>query len=353
MAGLDLSTHPHRRLNALTGEWVLVSPHRSKRPWQGRIEKFEENEGVSYDRSCHLCPGNQRANGETNPDYQSTFVFTNDFSALIPAIPEGERVQEDLLVAKSESGICRVVCFSPRHDLSLAEMSLDDIGNVVEVWAREYEELGAKPEINHVQIFENKGELMGCSNPHPHGQIWAQHSIPTEPAKEIFRMKEHRRACHSCLLCDYCALEMKEQERIVFGNDDVAVIVPFWAIWPYETIVIPKRHVSCISELTTSERKSVADAIKRLTTRYDNLFHLSFPYSSGLHQSPTDGRDHSEYHAHTHFYPPLLRSATIKKFMVGYEMLANPQRDITPESSAEQLRSLSEIHYRDRAGSPS
>jgi UDPglucose--hexose-1-phosphate uridylyltransferase len=225
-------------------------------------------------------------------------------------------------------------------------MEVDDIRNVVEVWAKEYEELGALPGINHVQIFENKGELMGCSNQHPHGQIWAQHSIPAEPAKEIFRMQEYRRAHHSCLLCEYLSLELKEQERIVFGNDGFVVIVPFWAVWPFETIIIPKRHVSCIGELAESEKESFADAIKRMTTRYDNLFQVSFPYSAGLHQAPTDGRDHAEYHAHAHFYPPLLRSATIKKFMVGYEMLANPQRDVTPESSAERLRNLSDLHYR-------
>lgn len=346
MSGLDLRVHPHRRLNILTGEWILVSPHRMKRPWHGKIESSAAARRESYDPSCYLCPGNKRANGETNPDFKSTFVFTNDFSALIPTVPDGEQLRSELLVARSESGICRVVCFSPRHDLSLAEMELDTLKKVIEAWIKEYHELGAHPEINHVQIFENKGELMGCSNPHPHGQIWAQQSIPTEPAKEILRMEEYRHEHHSCLLCDYISIEVNEDERVVFQNNDFVVMTPFWAVWPFETIVIPKRHVSSITEFTEDEKKSFADAIKRLTTRYDNLFQMSFPYSAGIHQSPTDGRAHSEFHLHMHFYPPLLRSATIKKFMVGYEMLANPQRDITPESSAERLRVLSEYHYR-------
>ncbi len=349
MAGFDLTTHPHRRLNILTGEWLLVSPHRTKRPWQGKIESIRDDRRVQYDPACYLCPGNKRANGETNPRYENTFVFTNDFSALVPDVPDAVKKSGDLLVAKSESGTCRVVCFSPIHDLSLAEMNVEAIQAVIDVWAKQYEELGAMPDINHVQVFENKGELMGCSNPHPHGQIWAQQSIPTEPAKEISKMEEHLRAHHSCLLCDYVAIEMKEQERVVFSNDDFVVIVPFWAVWPYEAIILPRRHVPSINKLSANEKKSFADAIKRLTTRYDNIFQISFPYSAGIHQAPTDEREHEEFHLHMHFYPPLLRSATIKKFMVGYEMLANPQRDITAESSAEQLRNLTEVHYKERS----
>jgi UDPglucose--hexose-1-phosphate uridylyltransferase len=352
MTTFDLSTHPHRRLNILTGEWILVSPHRTERPWRGKVEQQGDDHRESYDPSCYLCPGNERANGEKNPAYASTFVFTNDFSALIPNVPEGKQSLQDLLVAKSEPGICRVVCFSPRHDLTLAEMELADIRTVVDVWAREYDELGARPEINHIQIFENKGELMGCSNPHPHGQIWAQRSIPTDPAKEIARMEEHQRIHGSCLLCEYLALEMKEEERIVLQNDDLGVIVPFWAVWPFETIILPRRHVASIGQFTDPERDSFAEVIKRLTTRYDNLFKTSFPYSAGLHQSPTDGRTHLEYHTHMHFYPPLLRSASVKKFMVGYEMLANPQRDITPESSSERLRQLPDIHYSSTVNPP-
>jgi len=345
MEELDLNAFPHRRRNILTGEWILVSPHRVKRPWQGRIEKPAGILREPYDRSCYLCPGNSRANGEMNPAYSDTFVFTNDFSSLLPTIPKSGFAGRGLLMAVSETGVCRVICFSPRHDLSLAEMDTRDIGKVIDIWVREYDELGAMPGINHVQIFENKGEIMGCSNPHPHGQIWAQHSIPTEPAKEIFQMQRHLHEQQLCLLCDYLSLEMREHNRIVFTNNDVAVIVPFWAVWPFETIIIPHRHVSCLSELTTEEKQSFADAVRRLTTRYDNLFGIPFPYSSGIHQSPTDGLRHPEYHAHMHFYPPLLRSADIKKFMVGYEMLANPQRDTTPEAGAEQLRELSDIHY--------
>jgi len=345
MEGFDLNTHPHRRLNILTGEWILVSPHRAERPWLGKIEQSTDDQRKSYDPSCYLCPGNERANGERNPEYESTFVFTNDFSALFPAVPEGKYVLQDLLMAQSEPGICRVVCFSPRHDLSLAEMEVGNIRNVIDIWAREYEELGARPEINHVQVFENKGELMGCSNPHPHGQIWAQHSIPTEPAKEIARMEQQLRTHQSCLLCDYLAIEIKQNERIVIVTDHFVVIVPFWAVWPFETLVLPRRHVSCIGELTDVERDSFAEVIKRITTRYDNLFRTSFPYSTGIHQAPTDGCTHAEYHTHMHFYPPLLRSATVKKFMVGYEMLASPQRDVTPESSAERLRLLPDVHY--------
>lgn len=332
MAGFDLSTDPHRRLNILTGEWVLVSPHRTKRPWQGRVENSGDARRASYEPSCYLCPGNKRANGETNPDYQGAFVFTNDFSALIPGVLHDEQMRRGLLLAKSEPGICRVVCFSPRHDLSLAEMELGEIENVVKVWAREYEELGAMPGTNHVQIFENKGELMGCSNPHPHGQIWAQHSIPTEPAKEIVRMEEHLRDHHSCLLCDYLEIEWKEQERLVFRNDDFMAIVPFWAVWPFETIIMPTRHVPSIGELTRREKKSLADALKRMTVRYDNLFQTPFPYSAGIHQSPTDGRDHSAFHFHMHFYPPLLRSASIKKFMVMKCLLT--RNAILPRSRA-------------------
>jgi UDPglucose--hexose-1-phosphate uridylyltransferase len=348
MAGIDLTTDPHRRLNALTGEWILVSPDRAERPWQGRVEGLLEEERKPYDPSCYLCPGNKRANGEVNPNYSSTFVFTNDFSALIPTISEGQHAQQDLLIAESESGICHVVCFSSRHDLSLAEMEPADIRKVVDIWTQEYEELGARSDINHVQIFENKGELMGCSNPHPHGQIWAERSIPNEPAKEIARMSEYRHSHHSCLLCDYISVELREEERIVFANGHFVVIVPFWAVWPFETLLIPRRHVSSISELSEDEKDSFADAIKRISTRYDNLFETSFPYSSGLHLSPTDGQDHSDYHTHMHWYPPLLRSANIKKFMVGYEMLASPQRDLTPEASAQRLRGLSEIHYKRR-----
>jgi UDPglucose--hexose-1-phosphate uridylyltransferase len=351
MAELNLADEPHRRLNLLTGEWILVSPHRAKRPWQGQVEKVLEEKLPSYDPACYLCPGNRRAGGERNPTYENTFVFKNDFSALLPGTAQGEFARNGLLVARGEEGLCRVVCFSPRHDLSLAEMGVPQIRGVIEAWAREYESLGARPAIDYVQIFENKGPLMGCSNPHPHGQIWAQRSIPMEPAKELARMTEYSRPKNSCLLCDYLALERREMERLVFENDDFAVLVPFWAVWPFETLILSKRHLGKLNDLNEDERGSLADIISRITIRYDNLFETSFPYSAGFHPSPTDGGAHPEWHLHMHFYPPLLRSATVKKFMVGYEMLANPQRDLTAELSAERLRTLPETHYKKKGSS--
>lgn len=346
MEPLILSEHQHRRFNVLTGEWILVSPHRAQRPWLGQKERITETRLPEYDPSCYLCPGNERAGGVKNPKYTSTFVFANDFSALLPDTPSQDLKNGGLLVAQGERGLCNVLCFSPRHDITLAEMDIDAIRKVIDVWVSEYETLGAKPFIHHIQIFENKGEMMGCSNPHPHCQVWAQESIPTEPAKEIARMTEYRKQKNSCLLCDYLSLELREKERIILENEDYVVLVPFWAVWPFETMIIPKRHMGSLLEMTDGERTSFADALKRLTTKYDNIFSISFPYSSGIHQSPTNNQLHPEFHFHMHFYPPLLRSATVKKFMVGYEMLANPQRDVTAESSAENLRSFSEVHYR-------
>jgi len=299
-----------------------------------------------YDSSCYLCPGNERAGGARNPKYASTFVFKNDFSALLPDSSSQEIHIDDLLFARGERGQCDVMCFSPRHNLSLAEMDEEAIQLVIKAWSDEYVTLGSLPYINHVQIFENKGEAMGCSNPHPHCQIWAQESIPTGPAKEIARMVEYLQRKNSCLLCDYLSVELKEGERIVLENNDFIVLVPFWAVWPFETMILPKRHMASINEMTISERSSFANVIKRLTTRYDNIFMSSFSYSSGIHQAPTDGSQHNEYHFHMHFYPPLLRSATIKKFMVGYEMLAEAQRDITAEKAAELLQRQSDIHYK-------
>lgn len=338
MAGLNLQEDTHRRLNILTGEWILVSPHRMKRPWQGIVEETSKDERLKYDPTCYLCPGNSRAGGIKNPDYKGTFVFDNDFSALVPGSNSEELSKNDLIVAKGEKGICRVVCFSPRHDLTLADLSQDEIKKVIEVWINEYETLGKKDFINYVQIFENKGELMGCSNPHPHGQIWAQQSIPVEPAKETKTQKEYLEKNNSCLLCDYLKSELEEEERIVYQNDYFAVLVPFWATWPFETLIISRQHRKNISELSGVEKKSFADMLKAITGTYDKVFNIPFPYSAGIHQSPTDGKDHDEWHFHFHFYPPLLRSAKIKKFMVGYEMLGNPQRDFTPEFSAEKLR---------------
>jgi len=341
-----LNDHPHRRFNLLTGEWILVSPHRAKRPWQGKLEHPVAELRPSYDPSCYLCPSNPRAGGSRNPDYSGTFVFDNDFPALLPSTT-GESLDEGgLIVASGEQGICRVVCFSPRHDVTVAEMTEDQILKVVNVWAEEYDALAERPFIGYVQIFENKGEMMGCSNPHPHCQIWAQHSIPVEPAKEMVQLRRYRESRGSCLLCEYLRVELKKGDRIVFENEGFVVLVPFWAIWPFETLILPRRHISAITALSGRERESFADALRRVTVRYDNLFSISFPYSSGIHQAPTGNELHPEWHMHTHFYPPLLRSATVKKFMVGYEMLANPQRDITAEESARRLRSQSDTHFR-------
>ncbi|HEY3417721.1 MAG TPA: UDP-glucose--hexose-1-phosphate uridylyltransferase [Armatimonadota bacterium] len=341
----ELADHPHRRLNLLTGEWLLVSPHRAKRPWQGQVEKSATEARPAYDPKCYLCPGNQRAAGVDNPAYTSTFVFENDFAALLPATPTGDVNRQDLLVARSERGVCRVICFSPRHNQSLAEMPAAEILPVIDVWAAQYLELGTLPDINHVQIFENKGQVMGCSNPHPHGQIWATEHVPGEPAKELTQQLAHHDRTGRCLLCDYQAVEVAEGERLVCENDHFLALVPFWACWPFETLLLPRRHIRSLPELRAEERLALADILQALTARYDNLFEVSFPYSMGWHQAPTDGTAHEERHLHAHFYPPLLRSATVKKFMVGFEMLGNPQRDITAESAAQRLRELPATHY--------
>ena len=346
MTTFSLSDHPHRRYNPLTGEWLLVSPHRAKRPWQGQMEEEAGDARPQYDPACYLCPGNTRAGGIRNPDYADTFVFDNDFGALLSDTPEGETSDGELLIARAERGICRVICFSPRHDLTLAEMEVAAIRRVVDLWTEQYEDLGGRDFINHVQIFENKGQVMGCSNPHPHGQIWAQSSIPGEPAKELRHQREYWRSHTSTLLGDYLRKELEVQTRIICENDGFVALVPFWATWPFEAMILCRRRVASLSDMTADERDALADILKRLTSRFDNLFRTSFPYSAGLHQAPTDGEAHPEWDFHIHFYPPLLRSATIKKFMVGYEMLGNPQRDITPEASAERLRALAEVHYK-------
>jgi len=343
-----LRTTPHRRFNPLIREWVLVSPHRTQRPWQGQVEKTVAERQPEYDPECYLCPGNSRAGGHRNPKYDSTFVFENDFAALKP---EGESIKIDekgLIVAEGERGMCRVICFSPRHDLTLARMSPAEIRKVIDVWVSQYQELGKVTWINYVQIFENRGPMMGASNPHPHCQVWANASVPNEPAREQASFASCTESRGSCLLCDYVALESKAGTRVVTENDHFAVVVPFWAVWPFETLVISKRHVGDMAALTGAERDGLADVLKRTTTRYDNLFETPFPYSMGFHQRPTDGADHPEWHLHAHFFPPLLRSATVRKFMVGYEMLGSPQRDITPESAADRLREVAEIHYSER-----
>jgi UDPglucose--hexose-1-phosphate uridylyltransferase len=333
----DWKREPHRRFNPLTREWVLVSPHRTARPWQGQVEESGAAPPAAYDPECYLCPGNQRAGGVRNPAYTSTFVFDNDFAALKPDTPLDRFESGGLLIAESEPGLCRVVCFSPHHNLTIANMAPPDLRRVVDVWAEQFAELGAIPFIRYVQIFENRGAMMGASNPHPHCQIWSNHALPNEAAKETAAQLAWREARGGCLLCEYARLELASRERVVEENESFLALVPFWAVWPFEIMVLSKRHVTAIDSLAGAERDGLADILKRTTARYDRLFQVSFPYSMGFHQRPTDGAAHDEWHLHAHFYPPLLRSATVRKFLVGYEMLATPQRDITAEVAAERL----------------
>jgi UDPglucose--hexose-1-phosphate uridylyltransferase len=334
-----LFSAPHRRLNRLTGEWLLVSPHRTTRPWQGQ-EETPPGDRTPYDPDCYLCPGNRRAGGAHTPRYTSTFVFDNDFAALHPDTGSEQLDADGLLRADSERGACRVVCFSPRHDLTLGAMDVEAVGRVVDTWADQYAQLADIPWVGHVQIFENRGAMMGASNPHPHGQIWANERLPNEPAKELAQQRAHAEN-GSCLLCDYLATELALRERIVMENDRFVALVPFWAVWPFETLVLPRAHHGALPDLDARTRRVLADILRGLTRRYDRLFDVTFPYSMGLHQRPTDGAAYPEWHLHAHFYPPLLRSASVRKFMVGYELLGQPQRDITPETAAAQLRALS------------
>ena len=335
----NLNDNSHRRYNILTGEWVLVSPNRAKRPWQGKNEALPKKQTISYDPDCYLCPGNTRINGAVNPDYKDVYIFQNDFTALQNNVKEFS-LDNKLLKAKSESGICKVICFSPDHSKSLGEMNKKEILKVIEAWQTEYLLLGKEKNINYVQIFENKGEIMGCSNPHPHGQIWSQSSLPNEVVKKNTNQLNYFLDQQSSLLKDYLNQELKEKERIIYENKNCVVLVPFWAIWPFETMIIPKKHQQNISTLDGKEREDFAEAILVITKTYDKLFECSFPYSSGIHQAPTDNKNNQHWHWHMSFYPPLLRSATVKKFMVGYEMFGMPQRDITPEQAALRLKAL-------------
>ncbi len=338
--------YPHRRWNPLRQAWVLVSPHRTQRPWQGEVGQTAPRSGVNYDPACYLCPGNTRAGGAVNPAYESIFTFVNDYAALMPDAPaETSGSSSSLLIAEPARGLCKVLCFHPDHSLTLARMTQPEIRRVVDAWTSEYEALAQIDWVQYVQIFENRGAMMGASNPHPHGQIWTTGFVPDEPAAETKAQQEHHNRTGHCLLCRYLATERASGERIVMENDHFAVLVPWWAVWPFEVLLVSKRHLGKLPELSGIERDALADALNRLTTRYDNLFETSFPYTMGFHQTPTDGQQHPEWHFHAHFYPPLLRSATVRKFMVGFEMLGMPQRDITPESAAERLRALSEKHF--------
>ena len=332
---------PHRRFNPLRGEWVLVSPQRTERPWQGQTNKPVAPQGVSYDPKCYLCPGNPRAGGAQTPKYDSVYVFDNDYPALLGPDPNAEApASENLLIAEAEVGRCRVVCFDPDHSLTLAGMTREGIGRVIETWITETRELGAADWINYVEIFENRGAMMGSSNPHPHGQIWATGHVPDEPAAEGAAQKAYFEKNGRTLVSDYLAQELKAGVRVVEENTEFCAVVPFWAVWPFETLVMAKRSVGSFVEFNQRQVAGLADLLKRLTTRYNGLFETSFPYTMGFHQRPTDGGVYPEWEWHGHFYPPLLRSAEIRKFMVGFEMLGMPQRDITAESAAERLRAV-------------
>lgn len=346
----DPTLHPHRRRNPLTGEWVQVSPHRLRRPWQGRVESVPAEHRPAYDPACYLCPGNERAGGQRNPDYTDTYAFTNDFAAVLPDVPPVDvppaGSPERLLRMQTSPGTARVLCFSPRHDLTLPEMDLSAIRRVVDMWVEQTADLGRR--YRWVQLFENKGEIMGCSNPHPHGQVWGIDTLPNEPAKEDEQQRIYYEMGGRPLLLDYAALESERGERVVVDNEDWLAVVPFWAVWPFETMVLPRRAMQRLTDTRSDERQSLADILKRLLVRYDNLFETSFPYSMGWHGAPFAPGSQAHWQLHAHFLPPLLRSATVRKFMVGYELLAEAQRDLTAEQAAARLREVPEIHYKAR-----
>lgn len=340
---------PHRRFDLLQGRWILVSPHRTRRPWLGQTEKPAPEQRPAYDPNCYLCPGNRRASGQVNPAYTGTYAFTNDFAALLPDAPQTGATTDPLLRAAPVRGECRVLCFSPRHDLTLAEMPVEGIAAVVEMWADQVTDLGTCH--RWVQVFENKGAIMGCSNPHPHGQVWAGDFLPREAAGEDEQQDWWYRTHGRPLLLDYARRELDAGERVVTANAHWLAVVPWWAVWPFEVLLMPLRPVGRLPELTPVERVALAEILQKLLVRYDNLFEVSFPYSMGWHGAPTGpDRDRPQPHwqLHAHFYPPLLRSATVRKFMVGYEMLAEPQRDLTPEQAAARLRALPDVHYKRR-----
>lgn len=336
---------PHRRYNPLLDEWVLVSPHRLDRPWQGQVEAAQPSTLPAYDSGCYLCPGNLRAGGDRNPQYGTTFVFDNDFPALLADVTSRQAVTDDLFVTEPQSGRCRVVCFSPRHDLTLARMDTAGIRAVVDTWVDEVERMSRLGTIRYVQVFENKGAAMGCSNPHPHGQIWASATVPHLPARKLAMQRRYVERHGRDLLGDYLTRELAAGERLVCRNDAWAVVVPFWAVWPFETMVLPVRMVDDLRALTSGERDQLSAILRQLTVRYDNLFACSFPYSMGWHGRPVDGLEYPGCRLHAVCYPPLLRSAAVRKFLVGYEMTAEPQRDLTAEAAAARLRAQPDAHY--------
>lgn len=339
---------PHRRYNPLTNEWVLVSPQRLERPWLGQVEAEARETRLAYDASCYLCPGNLRANGERNPPYAATFAFDNDFPALLAEAEPATGAASELILSQPASGRCRVLCFSPRHDLTLAEMEAEPIRGVVDAWAAETESLAAQAGIRYVQVFENKGAMMGCSNPHPHGQVWGTSYVPLTPARKLDAQQAWWTRHGSDLLGDYLAEELRLGERVVCRNDSWVALVPYWAVWPFELMLAPVRRVPDLPSLVPDERDGLADLLRRALARYDNLFATSFPYSLGFHGRPTDGEPHTGWRLHAVCYPPLLRSAAVRKFLVGFELTAEPQRDLTAEEAAARLRALPEVHYRKR-----
>lgn len=355
----NFSDHSHRRYNPLNDTYVLCSPHRAKRPWQGAKETLSTEKGVEYDPKCYLCPKNTRITGDVNPDYSLTFVFDNDFPAVQLDQPDLEQnIKDDsaksrLMKVSGVKGKSFVICFSPNHSLTLPLMDKSAIYGVISTWQTLYNRVqtegrtGVAP-YKYLQIFENKGSAMGCSNPHPHGQAWCLDVVPTEVSHEVANMAKYHDTHHTHLLGDYVELEMEEKKRIVAQNESFIVVVPFWALWPFETLVVAKSHLSSLQDFTEKHKTELAEVLKILTTKYDNLFNTSFPYSMGLHQAPLDATEEEKSHSwfHMHFYPPLLRSASVKKFCVGFEMLGEAQRDLTSEQAAEKLQQLDgERHY--------